>query len=246
MGGRLDAEIRVFKDFSDANRAIAGRIVEMTEESARDDGKRFSVVLAGGGTPRGLYRVLADEFAERIDWARIDLFWGDERYVPHDDPQSNFRMAREALIDHVAISAGNVFPMPTDFPDPMAAAREYDETLRSYFSDREPSFDLVLLGIGGDGHTASLFPESPAISELDHWVAPVTASAEPGRRLTLTYLILNAAENIFFLARGSTKSAAIREAVTGPADPSRCPASGIDPKSGRLIWWLDADAARKL
>lgn len=242
MGGRVDAEVRVFPDFGLANRAVADRIHDLASESLERQGQ-FSLVLAGGSTPRGLYTLLADEFGEMLDWSMIDLFWGDERYVPHDDPQSNFRMAREALLDRISIPSANVYPMPTNREIPEDAARAYDGILRSYFEGHEPRFDLVLLGIGADGHTASLFPGSSALAESDRWVVSVQGPTEPSIRLTLTYPIVNRARNVFVLARGAEKADAVRQALATPPDPAQCPASGIDPKGGRLVWWLDESAA---
>jgi 6-phosphogluconolactonase len=124
-------------------------------------------VLSGGNTPRTLYGLLASEFRDQIPWAHVHVFWGDERYVSPDDPDSNYRMAKETLLDHVPCPAGNVHPMPTNFPSADAAARDYENTLRNYFGTDWPHFDLSLLGLGEEGYTASLFPGSPALGELD-------------------------------------------------------------------------------
>jgi 6-phosphogluconolactonase len=245
MGGRSDNVIHVFPDFAEANRSIAQRIFELVTESRSAD-DRFSLVLAGGGTPRGLYRLLAEEYSERLDWSRIDLFWGDERYVPHDDPASNYGMARDELLSAIPIPDRNVFPMPTHHVTAEHAARNYEQTLRLYFEDEGSGFDLVLLGIGADGHTASLFPGSPALEEKYRWVMDSVAPATPRSRMTLTFPILNQSANIFVLASGESKSEAVACATRKEADVPRCPASGLDPVSGRLEWWLDTDAASLL
>ncbi len=141
----------------------------------------------------------------RTPWERVHLFWGDERYVPHDDPASNYRMARESLIAHVPIPAENVHPMPTDLPQPEKAAEAYEAELRRFFGTGAPGFDLQLLGLGVEGHTASLFPGSPALEEKERWVAAVVAPAKPPQRLTLTLPVLNQGRNTLFLVTGADK-----------------------------------------
>ena len=218
--------------------------VATINESVRSNGS-FSIALAGGNTPRTLYRLLSSRFRDQIPWKNVHVFWGDERYVPLADPQSNYRMARETLLDAVPCPAENVHPMPTQLPDPEVAAREYEKTLRSYFSKDWPRFDLVLLGLGEEGHTASLFPGSPALNETQRWVVAVKAPAEQPQRLTLTLPALTAAANIYFLVAGSNKAQALHHVLTGPPDPKNYPASGIRRAKGTVIWWLDgASAAR--
>ena len=168
----MKPDLRVFVDANELSLRAAEAAVRLINDSARAHG-RFSVALAGGNTPRSLYRLLASQFRGQIPWTKVHVFWGDERYVPSGDPHSNYRMARETLLDHVPCPAGNVHPMPTHLSDPDVAARDYEKTLRDYFSEEWPHFDLVLLGLGEEGHTASLFPRSPALEEKQRWVIAV-------------------------------------------------------------------------
>ena len=240
----MKPDVRVFADVDELSLRVAEVAVRTINESVRSNGS-FSVALSGGNTPRTLYRLLSSRFRDQIPWKNVNVFWGDERYVPLADPQSNYRMARETLLDAVPCPAGNVHPMPTELPDPDVAAREYEKTLRSYFSKDWPRFDLVLLGLGEEGHTASLFPGSPALNETKRWVVAVKAPAEPPLRLTLTLPAITEAANIYFLVAGSNKAQALHHVLTGSPDPKNYPASGIRRAGGTVIWWLDrASAAR--
>ncbi len=245
MVSRVNADVRVRPDPETLSRAVAHALVSRISDGVTR-GTRFSLALAGGSTPRTLYRLLATEYQDRIPWAQVHLFWGDERYVPPDDPRSNYRLVRESLLDHVAIPEGNVHPMPTDRPDPDDAARAYERTLREYFPESWPRLDLVLLGMGPDGHTASLFPGSPALQERERWVVAVQAPIDPPRRLTLTLPVLNRAASVFFLVTGPEKANALRRALTGPPDPITCPAGAVHPEGGGLVWWVDEKADMSL
>lgn len=206
----------------------------------------YSIVLSGGRTPRELYRALATDFRDEIPWDRVHFFWGDERYVPADDPRSNYRLAREALLNHVPLPPQNVHPMPTDLPDPEDAADVYAETLRAHFSGPWPRFDLVLLGLGSDGHTASIFPGSRAVAEKERWVMAVRAPVKPLRRLTLTLPVINRARMVWFLVSGAERASALRSVLVGSPAPQRCPAAGVRPINGGVTWWVDAASAAKL
>ncbi|MDR7568726.1 MAG: 6-phosphogluconolactonase [Armatimonadota bacterium] len=197
------------------------------------------VALSGGRTPRRLYELLAED--PRIPWPQIEVFWGDERYVPPGDPRSNAQMAREALLGRIAIPPENVHPMPTHFGDPEDAARAYETILRAVFG-RRPRFDLVLLGMGSDGHIASLSPGSSALPELERWVVAVWTEADPPVRLTLTLAAINQARRVDVLATGAEKRQALRRALRGSRDPVRCPASGVRPRDGVVVWWVDRAA----
>ena len=238
----MKPDLRVFVDANELSLRAAEAAVRLINDSLRAHG-RFSVALAGGNTPRSLYRLLASQFRGQIPWTKVHVFWGDERYVPLADSQSNYRMARETLLDAVPCPVGNVHPMPTELPDPDLAAREYEKTLRNYFSEDWPRFDLVLLGLGEEGHTASLFPGSPAFNETQRWVVAVNAPAKPALRLTLTLPALTAAANIYFLVAGSNKAEALHHVLTGSPDAKNYPASGIRRAKGTVIWWLDRAAA---
>jgi 6-phosphogluconolactonase len=240
----MKPDVRVFADVDELSLCAAEAAVRTINESVRSNGS-FSIALSGGDTPRTLYRLLSTRFRDQIPWKKVHVFWGDERYVSLADPQSNYRMARETLLDAVPCPAENVHPMPTELPDPEVAAREYEKTLRSYFSTDWPHFDLVLLGLGEEGHTASLFPGSPALKETQRWVVAVKAPAEPPQRLTLTLPALTGAANIYFLVAGSNKAQALHHVLTGSPDPKNYPASCIRRANGTVILWLDrASAAR--
>ena len=169
-------------------------------------------VLSGGSTPRTLYQLLGLRYKDEVPWPRVHVFWADERYVPHDHPLSNYRMAKDTLLDTVDIPATHVHPMPTHFADPHMAARDYETTLADYFSGAPPVFDVVLLGIGEDGHTASVFAGSPAIT-AERVVMAVTAPAEPPTRLTLTLPVIASARRIGVLVAGASKAAALASAL---------------------------------
>jgi 6-phosphogluconolactonase len=238
----MKSDVRVFANVNELSLRAAEAVVRIINESMQANGT-CSLALSGGSMPRTLYRLLSSQFRDQIPWTKVHVFWGDERYVPPGDPQSNYRMARETLLDHVASPAGNVHPMPTGVPDPDVAARDYEKTLRNYFSRDWPRFDLVLLGLGEEGHTASLFPGSPALEETRRWVVAVKAPSEPPLRLTLTLPALTEAANIYFLVAGRNKAQALYHVLTGSPDPKSYPASGIRRAGGTVIWRVDRDAA---
>jgi len=205
---------------------------------------RYTLALAGGSTPQRLYELLAEEAAGPLPWAQIHLFWGDERFVPHDHPKSNVRMVAHALTSHVPIPDANIHPIPTQPARPEAAAVAYTETLQDYFSDRSATFDTVLLGLGADGHTASLFPETDTPEGRrtdDAWVRVVNAPPRHNvsTRLTCTLPTLNGARRAAFLVAGERKRDALA-AVLNQND-SRLPAAQIKPRES-LLWYVD-DAA---
>jgi 6-phosphogluconolactonase len=235
-------DIRVFADLNALSAAAAEALVATLNHAVRANG-RGSLVLSGGSTPRALYQLLGSAWRDQIPWGAVHLFWGDERYVPHADPDSNYRLTKETLLDHVPCPPANIHPMPTDFADPDAAARAYDATLHRYFEDGPPRFDLVLLGLGEEGHTASLFPRSPALAERTRWTAAVTAPVNPPRRLTLTMPALVHAAAIYFLVAGSSKAHPLSQVLKTTADPILYPAAGIRSDEGTVIWWVDQDAA---
>jgi 6-phosphogluconolactonase len=210
---------------------------------------RFLLALSGGSTPRPLYELLASRpFATRIDWPRVHMFWGDERCVPPDQPESNYRMAREALLDHVPLPPANVHRIRGE-DKPTEAAAAYAESLGAFFGSRDSSptesFDLVLLGMGADGHTASLFPGSAAAKESRRWVV-ATPGPEPGSwRVSLTPVLLNASENVTFLVTGADKAERLKDVLEG-GQPDLLPAQLIRPTHGALHWMIDAAAAARL
>ena len=209
--------------------------------------RSFSVALSGGNTPRRVYELLAeDEFKDQIDWPQVHLFFGDERPVPPDDPASNYGMARTALISRVPIPESNVHPI-SGAGDPHENARDYEHELKAHFPGATwPRFDLVWLGIGEDGHTASLFPGTAAIKENKAWVVANWVDHLNEHRITLTAPAINAAANVVFLVTGENKAARLAEVISGPFKPHALPAQLIKPTRGSLLWMVDAAAASQL
>jgi 6-phosphogluconolactonase len=211
---------------------------------------RFHVALTGGSTPKRLYTLLATEpYRSRLPWAQTHVFWGDERCVPPDHPESNYRMAHEALLRHLPIPSEQIHRMRGEDPDPEQAAAEYEQCLRTVFAPRAgtlPRFDLVLLGMGADGHTASLFPHTGALREQQRWAVRNHVPQLQADRLTLTVPVINRGATILFLVAGTEKAVALRDVLEGPPDPERLPAQRIRPATGRLIWLVDRAAASRL
>jgi 6-phosphogluconolactonase len=236
------ADVRVASDLGTLSLRAAESAAGLINDAVRATG-RCSVVLSGGSTPRVLYSRWASQFAQAIPWADVHVFWGDERFVPPDHRDSNYRLAKETLLDHVPCPAANIHPVPTGLETPELAATGYEATLRGYFRSDSPRFDLVLLGLGPEGHTASLFPQSPALVETARWVLPVTAPADPPLRVTLTLPALNVATHIYFLVAGASKAAALQQVLTGTADARTYPAAGVKPEGHGVIWWVDSEAA---
>jgi 6-phosphogluconolactonase len=204
---------------------------------------RFTIALAGGSTPEPLYAALAQK---NLPWEQVQVFWGDERYVPFASPNSNAGMAHRAWLDHVAIPAANIHAVPTDLPDPAQAALAYEQTIQAVFqppTGEIPSFDLVLLGMGPDGHTASLFPHTPALQVCDRWITVGDKEGEP--RITFTIPLLNQAAHVLFLVTGANKQTALHEIFASSGDSNSYPARFIRP-AGELIWLLDQAAATGL
>ncbi len=208
-----------------------------------------SFALAGGSTPRGLFRRLtAEPYRSRVDWPSIQIFWGDERTVPLDHPDSNFRMAKETLLDHVPIAADHIFRMEGERA-PDEAAMRYEYVLRSAFPSSNtgfPRFDLILLGMGADGHTASLFPETAVLEEDKRWVAAPWVEKFQTHRITLTPPTLNAARRVLFVVGGSDKAEAAKAVLEGPYQTHLYPAQLIQPVEGDVVWLMDRAAASEL
>lgn len=228
--------------------AAAAAVVTAAETAVAARG-RFTIALAGGATPRASYERLAQPpLRERMPWVRTFVFFGDERGVPPDHPDSNYRMAAEALLDRVPIPRERIFRMRGEANDHDEAAAEYGRTLASVFGVKRgalPRFDLVLLGLGIDGHTASLFPGSPVLREVFHPVAAVHAAAAViPERITLTLPVLNAAAEVIFLVSGGEKAKVVKAVLTD--SPTSLPAWMIEPTGGTLRWLLDRDAAALL
>jgi len=233
-------EVQTFENADALARNVAEWLCALAQESDRD----FAICLSGGSTPRRLYERLAGPaIASRFPWPRVHWFWGDERFVPHDDPDSNYRMARDALLSRVPIPSDNIHPIPTEGLSPERAAATYEATLKGFYGtdllapDR-PLFDVTLLGIGENGHTASLFPGQPALQETRRWAVAV-AGASPEPRITLTYPALNSSRDVAFLATGAGKRDVVARARAGDR---AIPAAMVRP-IGRLHWFTDRAAA---
>ena len=204
------------------------------------------VVLAGGETPRALYRRLA-EYREGLPWANVWWFFGDERWVPKNDPLSNFAMVEQALFSKAPIPRAQIVAVPTDAANPAAGARTYEAALRAHVPGVDwPEFDLVVMGLGADGHTASLFPGDPALGEGAAWVTTTRAGRPVPDRVTLTVPVFTRARSMLFLVTGAAKADALAATLTGLRDPTRWPAQAVIPASGRCLWLVDHAAAAKL
>jgi 6-phosphogluconolactonase len=237
-------EIRVLKTATDLFEAAAAEFAAQASAAVRARG-RFTVALSGGSTPRTLYSLLATK--PNIPWDKVCIFWGDERHVPPDNPESNYRMANEALLSRLAVPAENIFRIHAEEKDAAAAALQYEQTLKDFFHlspGQLPRFDLIFLGVGPDGHTASLFPGSEGLNEtkrlvISNWVAKFNTD-----RITFTFPVLNAAACVIFLLSGADKAATLQEVLENKnAD---LPSQKVCPSNGKLIWMVDEPAARTL
>jgi 6-phosphogluconolactonase len=237
--------IRIFNDLEGISQAAAGIFLDAAEE-AIDSRGQFSVALAGGNTPRRLYGILASShYHHQIRWQAVHVFWGDERCVPADDPRSNFRMARETLLDLVPISAQNIHPIQGDQP-PKEAAIKYESELRDFFSGQNSSFDLVLLGLGENAHTVSLFPHTSVLTETKRWVSEVYIEELQMSRITLTAPLINTADQVVFLVSGADKAVALQKVLEGTYQPQEYPAQLIHPNGAHPIWLVDKAAGEKM
>lgn len=252
-----NVEIRIFPDVKDLFHFAAEDFYQRAMTTVNDKGE-FSVVLAGGATPQLFFDVLTsvERYKKNIPWPNIQFFFGDERYVPADNIESNYHMAYEHLFAKVPINPKNIFRITTENNDPKVAAKEYEQRLKNHWkNDAVPLFDLVYLGLGNDAHTASLMPMSDIVkSYADNsqtkrhhsLVTSLNVSASSIHRITLTPLALNNASNIIFLVTGENKSTAVREVLNGKPDPLHYPAQLIASEYGKTIWFLDKFAAGKL
>lgn len=246
------ADIRVFSGGLTMMRAAADYVMAAADAAMSTRG-HFTIALSGGATPRALYELMAtDEYIRYIDWSFVRVFWGDERCVPSDHYDSNYRMAKETMLEYVRIPVGNIYRIRGEL-DPQTAADEYEKSLRGYFlrgtrplSERQPRFDLVLLGIGEDGHTASLFPNTDALNEESRWVAANYVERLDAWRVTLTPTALNAAANVLFLVTGAKKADAVAQILEGEYQPHEFPAQLVQPEAGNVMWIMDTPAASQL
>lgn len=240
------ATISIFETAEQLAVAAAERFLERAAELHRGLAQ-FSVALAGGNTPRRVYELLgSDRFKNRIEWSRVHLFFGDERCVPPDHPDSNYRMAVESLISHVPIPVTNVHRIIGE-GEANENARAYENELREFFAGQSwPRFDLVLLGMGDDGHTASLFPDSQALRETSRWVVPTRNEQVGQDRITLTIPVFNHARHVTFLVAGKKKAQRLKEVLRPEPESKELPVQAIAPIKGTLEWLVDSEAASLL
>lgn len=207
---------------------------------------RFTIVLAGGNTPKKLYQLLAtEEFKNKIDWSKLHFFWGDERYVSFIDEKNNAKMVFDNLLNHVTVAKENIHIIQTDI-EPELSAIAYEKLLHEYFPDNNKTFDLVLLGMGDNAHTLSLFPGYEVVQEKKRWVQSFYLEEQKMVRITLTASVVNAAGCIVFLVNGSDKAAAVQHVLAGEHEPDLYPSQVIQPFNGELYWWIDEAAAADL
>lgn len=241
-------EIVRLPDVAAVQRAAAERVVALANAQVAATG-RFLIALSGGNTPRGLHTLLAQEpLRSQIPWGQVWVVWGDERYVPADHPDSSYLMARETLLEHVPIPSEQIYPVPTYYADPVESAAIYEQQIQALLAANGNQIDLVLLGMGPDGHTASLFPHHPALAApAERLVVAIDNSPKPPpRRITLTVAALNRAAHTLVLVTGADKAETLREVLEGPADPQRLPIQLIQPPHGSVTWLVDAAAATYL
>jgi 6-phosphogluconolactonase len=237
--------IRVFPDPQALAEAAARHVVE-SAQSAIDARGVFTITLSGGSTPRELHLKLASPpLAGQVDWSRVHVFFGDERCVAPDDERSNYRMADETLLSRVPIPRGQIHRMRGELP-PEQAADDYERELRDFFKDEPPRLDLILLGMGDNGHTASLFPGLTAVHEHERWVVAEYVPEVSMWRITLTPVIINLAREVVFLVAGAAKADMLRQVLEGPFAPDERPAQIVRPSPGEVVWLIDAAAAAKL
>ncbi|MFQ5802337.1 MAG: 6-phosphogluconolactonase [Candidatus Methylomirabilales bacterium] len=242
-------EILICRNLEEVGQRAANLYVQLANEVISST-ERFAVALSGGSTPKALYALLAsDQYRQQVPWSKVHVFWGDERCVPPDHPDSNYRMTRQSLLDKVPIPEENIHRMPVERGDHCRAAAEYEETLRSFFqiaAGEQPHFDLILLGMGADGHTSSLFPWTAALAETERLITSNYVEKLGTYRLTLTAPVINRAANVVFLVSGETKASVLREVLEGAYEPQRLPSQLIRPVKGRLLFIVDRAAAGKL
>ena len=243
------ANVRVLPDAASVA-ATAAELFVASATKALAERDRWTCALSGGSTPRATYELLArPPLVDRVNWRAVHLFWGDERHVPPDDPDSNYRMVFEALLKHVPIPADHVHRVPAELPSAADAAAAYEDTLRTIFKlgpGDLPRLDFVLLGMGPDGHTASLFPGTPALSEQRALVVANPVAKLHTDRITLTLPVLNNAREIVFLVTGQEKAATLAAVLQGERQPDELPSQLIQPVDGSLTWLVDTAAAAQI
>ena len=245
----MDRQLVVCENLQELGRRSAELFVTLATGAVTSRG-RFCVALSGGETPKAMHSQLqSDAYVSRVPWSGVYVFWGDERYVPHDHPESNYGMARATLLDQVPIPDENIFSVPTGKGEAETSAGQYQETLRSFFKldkGEQPQFDLIVLGMGEDGHTASLFPDTAALENSSGVVVANYMEKLDAHRVTFTVSAINQATCVVFLISGASKASALKEVLEGPYQPNRFPSQFVQPANGKLLFLVDRDAAREL
>lgn len=241
----MNAELRIFETAEGVIESAGERMVTLMLNSVEMQGE-CTIALSGGSTPKPLYQQLGSEYREIIPWEKIHLFWGDERFVSPDSAESNYRLVNETMLQNIPIPEENVHPFDTTLASATESAEDYEQALREYFPDDLPRIDIALMGMGSDGHTASLFPGTEALRERERWVTTSVAPDPPRERLTLTYPALNASGHVLFLVTGEHKAEALQKVHSGEADRDEYPSAGIRPEHGEVIWFVDRAAAARV
>jgi 6-phosphogluconolactonase len=246
----VEREVRILPDGAAIAKRAAEKFVEAASAAANEKGS-FTVSLAGGSTPKALYSLLADDptLQSQLPWDRMQLFFGDERHVPPDHADSNFRMASEAMISKVPLKPGQIHRIKGEYPDTERAALEYEQELRLYFrlaAGQLPRFDLFLLGMGNEGHTLSLFPGTQALHDNGRLVVRNWIGKLYTERVTMTAPVANNAAQLLFTVTGADKAPALKAVLEGPYEPEQLPSQLIQPKDGKLLWLVDPTAASML
>ena len=238
--------IHVFKNSAELSKAAAELFAQAAREAVRENG-RFTVALTGGSSPVQLYTLLTQKpYVNQIPWEKLFVFWGDERWVPLTDDRSNYKMALDTLLSKVPVPASQIFPMWSKEASPEEFAQQYENQLHQQFNNSTPQFDLILLGMGDDGHTASLFPGTSVLAEKEKWVQAYYLEPQQMHRITLTAPIINQAKKILFLTYGEKKAHALYEVLEGERNPTNYPSQLIQPQQGEAMWLVDDAAAKKL
>jgi 6-phosphogluconolactonase len=237
--------IHIYNDLEALSQAAAELFMLQSRVASMVCG-RFTVALSGGATPHRMYEILASPpYSDHIHWKEVHIFWSDERFVPENDPRSNARMAQQVLLDQVPIPHENIHPIHFS-SSPEQAARDYETELKEFFSKQNPNFHLVLLGLGENGHTASLFPHTPVLDEKERWVSNVFVDELGMNRITFTAPYINQAEQVVFLVSGPDKAKVLEDVLEGPYQPSKLPAQLIRPSGRHPLWLVDKAAGHKL
>lgn len=238
------AKIQIYPNPHTLAEEAAKHFVEQAHLNTLANG-RFNVALSGGSTPKAMHQLLANKYSDLVDWSRVNFFWGDERTVPPEHPDSNYHMAKETLLDHIDIELRQVHRIEAEL-SPEEAAHEYFRTLRDYIGGETPHLDLVILGMGDDGHTASLFPHTKALQGSGNWVAANWVEKLDSWRITLTAPFINLAKQITFLVAGESKASALKQILEGPHQLEQYPSQLIHPINGQMLWLVDEAAASQL